>query len=40
MATVGDDVKHLTYTQAVIILTVAFAALVFVLAAHGLGFVQ
>ena len=32
--------RHLTYSQAVVILAVAFAALLFVLAAHGMGFVR
>ena len=41
MERVGDGaMKHLTYTQAVILLSVAFAVLIFVLAAHGLGFVK
>ena len=32
--------KHLTYAQAVCLLAAGLAVLIFVLAAHGLGFVK
>jgi hypothetical protein len=41
LARLGDGaMRHLTYAQAVCLLAAAFAVLIFVLAAHGMGFVK